>query len=438
MRVEKGRAFAYEDAGLVSPFSKIALALCLAVPFFCQTFFASVLSRSLAIGASILLLLISSARREGRIFLGGSSALFGCLFFLIIVNKNADLLGGSGLMWTVLFPCYIFIGALLNSVERSAWIGFFTKLVAIFAFIHAVITITCWIDPNFRLRFIHQVFFPSMNGALDYKRGFTSHYSTNGIYLAYGLIAVASLLQQKKTASRIVELVVLSFALLLTAKRAHTVFVVISILFVYLVSNRGKTTEAVYRTGMIALFAVAAIYVASQYVPEITRVVERLQDVADDDTFGSRSEYYKICARMWRSRPLLGNGWGSYTREFNTTPLGVFYTSMGSMQMNAHNVYLQMMAEEGLVGLFLLVAGIIAAVKTGLRAFGIDRDADAREHDADQYLGFCLMIVLFFMLYCITGNPFYDIQTYSVSLLGIAGVEQVSRERELLRELSTK
>jgi O-antigen ligase len=70
---------------------------------------------------------------------------------------------------------------------------------------------------------------------------------------------------------------------------------------------------------------------------------------------GPRSDYWHVAQREWRSRPLTGTGAGTF---------GTYWRREGTAQgaQDAHNLYLETLAELGVVGLALLFVVLIPSV----------------------------------------------------------------------------
>ena len=75
--------------------------------------------------------------------------------------------------------------------------------------------------------------------------------------------------------------------------------------------------------------------------------------------------------RMFVAHPLLGVGPGNFTNAYNAVAVPPWYESRG----HAHNYYLHMAAEAGVVGLVAYVALLAAAIRQGLRALRQPRGA---------------------------------------------------------------
>ncbi|HUR59842.1 MAG TPA: O-antigen ligase family protein [Opitutaceae bacterium] len=112
----------------------------------------------------------------------------------------------------------------------------------------------------------------------------------------------------------------------------------------------------------VALAAAAAWMVAGEMIAlRLSKTREQLTEMRERGTIGDRAQLYRNTWRMAQAKPWYGWGMGSYpqvfTRFFNTRSprdkLPIFYN-------DAHNDWLQALAEHGFVGSALLaLAGII-------------------------------------------------------------------------------
>ncbi|MCU1307855.1 MAG: hypothetical protein JWN45_2550, partial [Acidobacteriaceae bacterium] len=148
-------------------------------------------------------------------------------------------------------------------------------------------------------------------------------------------------------------------ALLLTQSRggliAYGGSLLVSILC--LVQKRGM------RIGILVAIAVTVALSA----PMLATYFERLRDV-DEFTELSRLAIWASAASMFLARPILGVGFGTYSISslvYVPEPIGG--------QLHAHNLYLQLLAETGIVGFlaFFVVVGSIV-----FRAIKLIKDPD--------------------------------------------------------------
>ncbi len=385
-------------------------------------FFSGVLPASGAIryGSLVFAVGLSFARvtrKHVRIALLPSCAFLLVFLMYAVVNRGGVLLTGSEKSWLFTFSLTLLLSVFLRA-DSSHWVITIAKTIAFFAVVHAAATLYFLVFPNVYSGWFKPRFYPNVLTAKNYKAGLTSHYSTNGMYLAWGLIS-AYFLSKLERGSRkwILVSAFILLALLATTKRAHLLFGVTSCFAIFFLFNRGKgKLTKWFKFALILLFAVLLLYVFSLYVPALAAVLERLEGAELDD---GRSSYYAICLEMWESSPFFGNGWKSFTKtlyQSGVSDLARLYLQ-NNLNQNAHNVYLQLLAEEGLVGIILFliaaISGLVISAKTALA-----KNIENREYDSASKLAVLSVAVqIFFLLYCLTGNPLYDATTFTIYLL---------------------
>lgn len=392
--------------------------------FFGSVFFAGLFPYAGAIRCGSVGVIIFSAtvslledNKKFNLMTAGVLAL--CFMIFILFNRGDSLIQGSDRTWFLFFASCMLVSFLLRG-ELSRWLEFSAKLIAIFALIHATATVVFFVIPNLYTGWFKPCFYASVYTANGYKAGLSNHYSTNAMYLAWGLITSFYFWQaSEQRASRKWQIVaiVIFIAILLTTKRAHLVFGLASCLVVYLLLNHGKGFGAVIKMVSFAICVLVVFCIAAQFVPELAGVVDRIQGAKIDE---GRSSYYGVCLDLFASSPFLGHGWGSFTAALYQSGVSdvVRLIRQGNLSQNAHNVYLQLLAEEGLVGFLLFMSFAISALGCSVRS----ALTSCRNRDGSRGL-YALSggVQVFFLLYCITGNPLYDLAEYTVYLLlGVA------------------
>lgn len=242
--------------------------------------------------------------------------------------------------------------------------------------------------------------------------GIFPHTSTAGCYICAGIGAfyVRHARREEKKLGVVgwgqVLVFVLSFLLL--RKRGFTLDIVLTFPFLWAVSLQPKKNMRINVTRQIrtvaVVLALAGVAVALYFLVEAVHVT--VDDFlnrffTEDETFSGRTMLYDLAISLFRQSPVTGIGWGKY--RANT--LGIFHANDATFE--THNVYLQLLCETGVVGLllFLLVVGVtlIATVRKYrlcLRA--------ATDEQTQSTLRLSLYLQVFFLAYCVSGNPLYD------------------------------
>lgn len=354
--------------------------------------------------------------RDGRTFW------YAMAFFSIIGNQ--DLTKDTETRW--LLPM---IGILMLFIltKSYSWQDTFVKVVRSFTGIHAFFTVFFYYFRNLYLNYFIKV----IPGAGTYviekfndgcMPGITSHYSTNGIYLGMGFVFFAGSLitnnfkNKKQLYTEIAKTLFVLLALVLTSKRAHILFGILACFIIYYVFNSNKKSTRWFYIIISVVALGILVIIAAPFVPAISRMVDRFLHADGGEITNGRIWFWEFALEKFKESPFIGIGWGGFKHAFYQK-IGT-YSSM-SDYVDAHNVYLQVLCEQGLVGEFLFMGGIISAYVKNWKLLKSVRLKKIQEIDNNkqQYLAISLGIQSFFIMYCLTGNCLYDCEFFFVYMM---------------------
>ncbi len=230
--------------------------------------------------------------------------------------------------------------------------------------------------------------------------GLTNHYSTNGMLMGLFTIFSCCLLIKKKK-SRIYWLlnilcILLSlYALLLTGKRAHIIFTSIALIIVLFMYMSDKPKSRLLKMLLIVLAILTFLLFAYFFAPQLVIFLYRFEETASkgDITLG-RVKMWEIAIKAFIEYPVFGIGWGNYSK-INTVILN----------NDAHNSYVQLLCETGLIGILVFISWFIGVLVEGIKLF-LHYVSDKLNYNNElYYLALSISIQIFFLLYCLTGNP---------------------------------
>ena len=356
------------------------------------------------------------------------------LYFLLL-SAISVLVTGTSSYEQVAFFMMAFSAILLSAT--SSWkIGFLLALM-LYLSLHVFATLFFYYFPEAYPKLIESTPLMVYPGAWDYRSGLSGHYSFNGMYTAISSIIYAGLfLTSSSLKSRLMlgSGFLLSFyALSLTTKRAHFIFLIASIVIVLMVLNyKGPTTQSINRSRFALTSVIALGLVFVVFNPAASQIFARIfTDSFNFEQYSSgRTLLWAHARNTWEQSPILGTGWNSF--RFTWDDGGAIVTSIG-----AHNVVLQLLAETGILGtlIFLLVylyslRKTISLLRSTAKVAGLPT-----EHRMTS-LTISLLIQTFFGLYCFVGNPLYDSPMYAIYLLSLAvtvnyGVGATKSDRDL-------
>jgi len=142
-------------------------------------------------------------------------------------------------------------------------------------------------------------------------------------------------------------------AILLTGSRGASLAALVALVIIpwTLGRLRLRTKVALYA------FAAGTILLATNFVPEtsLERIATTRADI-EAGYFGGRGHIWRAGLEVAREHPLVGVGAGGYVAALEPAAHGVG-------QFGSHDVFLAILVEDGVVGLFLFLAMVAATIK---------------------------------------------------------------------------
>lgn len=276
--------------------------------------------------------------------------------FLLNVEEP-DVLGAVNVLF---FTATIVLTWMLSSAYKLAP-QILTLLLALLSF-HAIATIGSYFIPTFG-DLLNDVLHEGRNSH-GYRSGMTPNPSFNALYCALGTLLVVVKLMVgtgSRAAKRLLWtlLPLFGFALLLTAKRSHALFLLITILFVSLFVKAPRLWAKV-TLGMAG--GVLGLLSVSEFVPGLSYSLNRfLGTFETGDLYSAtsgRTFLWETALEGWGEAPIAGHGWGAFYAE---------WPGADTVSYIAHNQILNSLYETGLVGTALfLTAATISLLHIGL------------------------------------------------------------------------
>ena len=370
------------------------------------------------------------------------------LCFLILF-RNGNISHNSNITATIYNTLFLFIPFLIcddkkiiNSIIKVMPIFFVEHIIGVFfEFLLPKLYLNAFINGYFAnapLYFRNYIISIYNSG---FMAGFSSHYSTTGIYLSISLIYYfyKTITDEQKKKKNIIMLILSIIALMMTGKRAVFVFALFSCVFIYLFifSNIKKLIKFIF----LSIIMITSVFIMSFFIPAIHNTYERFTQGDIDSNFGNRSQLYEYAITYYKNNRLLGNGWSTFKYSFKTN---IHSYDNSGMLYDCHNIYLQLLCETGITGFCTLTFLMIYIFKKTLFLLKQKKNELINEYN---FLVFSGIYQLFFLLYGLTGNPLYDAQCYilyyvsiSITLLYIFRMNKLKegelREKSLYSNIS--
>jgi O-antigen ligase len=182
--------------------------------------------------------------------------------------------------------------------------------------------------------------------------GFFQDANLYGGYLVLSLAVVAAAGVMKRSKWTIVHLLIIITAILLTASRGALVSLALISLMALVLISRWKVRLIVAGVGVVTGSLI--VFFGPRRLAWLGRAGDRLvtsaQQVGDD----SRLKLWAHAISLWKEHPLFGVGIGQFGR-FSLDVLGYGDDDVGQI---AHNTFFSFLAETGIFGILLCVAGL--------------------------------------------------------------------------------
>lgn len=315
-----------------------------------------------------------------------------------------------------LFAHTILICFFMTASKNEQWVNFAFKFTIFMGMFYAFWTIVSWLSPviyyNFVLPIVENrsIYNLSRQYQQGYMPGFTSHYSTNGLYLSMGICFALGYyffdgreLKQVSTKGWIV-LIVQLFALLLTGKRGPILYLIIAFFVTYIVYNVNKPVERYARILVLAFIGLIAFLIASAFIPQLANFIIRFREqMATGDVSSRRFDLWNDAMKQFFRTPFFGGGWFWY--KYNNT--------FGSVNYHAHNCYIQWLCEVGIIGSIPFFAFTIVMYKRAMKIVRLVRlkriNLEKREL---MFFSVPLIYQTFFVCMSFAGTAFYEVQSF--------------------------
>lgn len=253
------------------------------------------------------------------------------------------------------------------------------------------------------------------------ESGFVTDYSLAGYAMAIGIIVAWYSIKNKKI--RNIICVLCFWSLMVTTKRSHTLILTVGILIVEYIMERYKAKALLRIIGVAVVFLLVGMIVYNIWGTDnaIGRLFNSLMQYCSgtdvNEISNNRIEIYDQTIELWKSsyRTIcIGNGWGNFKNLF-TRFNGI---------ATAHNVFLQLLCENGIIGLscfaFVMIASLLRSIKN-LLCF-----------KSGKYKGLsviCFYIQFHFCVYCFLGSPLYDTVCLIYYIFAVCGASFLSKIR---------
>lgn len=285
------------------------------------------------------------------------------IFSILIYSNYIDVLSEA---WSYL----IFISLLIVSKRIPLDIRNITKLFAFVGALGGIIGIYIYIMGS-AISMQNQVF----DSYLISGRTATLIDASSGVFGAIASIGI--ILQSKKIKISILGGIALAlsfFSLALSQTRSKIIITFLVVLFMILYFGIKGNKRSVFGFVTAIIMILSASFFMSRYVDVVVRsVVDRMSTLNISKLDDDPSTYYRQLERekeilLIQNSPVIGNGWGLYSRQ----SVGTF--DYGYMSLYGHNMYTALPARVGVPLAIVLISIIMKMLFRIRRRYSAEKD----------------------------------------------------------------
>lgn len=246
--------------------------------------------------------------------------------------------------------------SLLTSAKRLQRI---VSVITIFGFIFAFFAILqSVLSPN-KIYGIYEVRFGAPFGSFVNRHNFAA-YMEMTLALPLGLLFVGGIHKDKRLLY-FTAIGLMGIALLLSGSRGGFVAFLAQVIFLVILTTETKSYNQIALKVVLTIALVAAVVAGSFFVGGDSSLTRFAETAASDNFSTDRTQIWRVTLEIIKNNPVFGAGIGAF---------GVAYTkydpNSGLERVEqAHNDYLQIVADAGIIGLLIGLFFLYRLFKTG-------------------------------------------------------------------------
>lgn len=261
--------------------------------------------------------------------------------------------------------------------------------------------------------------------------GILGSYQATGISMsiALGLFVARFFVNGKMTKWDVLACLLLVMALMITGKR--TLFAIpVAMAFLTFVLSCDKKKYRKLFLAILLILLIAPVLIT--LVPAMSNVYMRIVNGLSDQTLTYRIYFWQYATMLWNQNPITGIGFGTFPVHIadHSSLVDNYFHTINAY--DTHNIYFQMLAEIGTVGLVIFCTFFLICLVYTLRCIlKYQRNTDSTY----VYLMYVsLYLQCWFLLYGITGNPLYMADECYLYFFAVSNIYSINQQIAKLQQ----
>lgn len=248
------------------------------------------------------------------------------------------------------------------------------------------------------------------------------------ISMAFGAYSIEVFLDsndsRKDRGLSFLKQVIMFWALIATNKRSFLIASMFTLMIMILVCEMKSKKKFVSSLLLFTIIIILAygICIIAYYLGAdnaVGRLGQTIIGLKSGEDVSNMRSTWKAYLDIWRQgHEILGIGWESFRNRIKLTPY--------DQVPNAHNVYRQIMCEEGYVGFGIFIILVIITITSAISNVVY---ANSRgEKNIMKTAMFSMYVIIVFFIYSYSGNSIYDTTIYLYFFAAISLATSVNKE----------
>jgi O-antigen ligase len=254
-----------------------------------------------------------------------------------------------------------FLAVVLVCLDRAARLRRLAAVITVFGFVYAFYAILqSVLSPN-RIYGIYEASYATPFGSFVNRHHFAALIEMT-MAIPLGLLFTGAVARDKKLLY-IVAVVLMGAALLLSGSRGGLVAALCEIiLLIILTTGRKSGKQLILKVGL-AIVLVAAVVGGAIFVGGDTSLTRFADTAASKDITSNRTQIWSVTLKVITANLPFGTGLGAYPQAYTQ------YDSLSGMEEveQAHNDYLQVLADAGIIGVIIGGVFLFFFLREGIR-----------------------------------------------------------------------
>lgn len=311
----------------------------------------------------------------------------------------------------------------LTSLNSAARISKLVNVIAVFGFAFAFFAILqSFLSPG-KIYGIYERFGAFPFGSFVSRNNFAAFIEMT-ISLPLGLLLSGSV-KRDKTLLYVTAIGIMGVSLLLSGSRGGLVAMLSTVVFLIILTTRAKGSKRLLLRGGLAVILLGAVIAGTFFVGGESSLTRIADTATSKDVTTDRTHIWSITLKVISNNLPFGAGLGAFGQAY--TP----FDDYGGLERveQAHNDYLQVLADAGLVGAAIGILFLFLLFQTARRSIGV-KNTFRRGVAVGALGGIFAMLIHSIFDFVLHTTAISILFLFLIALLAVSGRDYVDDEQE--------